>query len=300
MNPALRKVTKSIEPVSVLEGAGVTLLRSIASRELDYLDPFLLFDDFSSDNPDHYMRGFPWHPHRGIETVTYILDGFVDHRDSLGNAGRIGAGDVQWMTSGSGIMHEEMPKPREGKMAGFQLWVNLPASLKMTTPRYQDVAATLVPEVEREHGVRLRVIAGEVDGVRGPVHEIAAEPTYVDVFMPADATLSLPVERGQSAFAYVFEGEAKFGTVQSKGGELITRPRLAVFGDGDLVEVSTAGQSVRFLIVSGRPLNEPVARYGPFVMNTKDEIEEALSDLRNGTFIREQPESNPDQWYGVG
>jgi len=280
-----REVLEIIEPQTVIEGAGVRLKRSIASRRLDYLDPFLLFDHFGSDNPDDYLAGFPMHPHRGIETVTYMLAGVVHHRDSIGNSGSIEAGDVQWMTAGRGIMHEEMPQPRQGEMAGFQLWVNLPAKLKMTQPRYQEIASALIPEIKREGGVKIRVIAGTVDGVRGPVTEIAADPTYLDVSIPPNGSFSQPIERGHSAFAYVFEGEGTFGITDEGDGETVSPPKLVVFDDGDYVKVRATRQSVRFVLVSGKPLYEPIARYGPFVMNTREEIEQALRDLRNGTFV---------------
>ena len=284
MNLRPRKVFEIIEPQTVMEGAGVRLKRSIATRTLNYIDPFLLFDHFGSDNPDDYLAGFPMHPHRGIETVTYMLAGAVHHRDSIGNSGTIGAGDVQWMTSGRGIMHEEMPQPRQGEMAGFQLWVNLPAKLKMTQPRYQEILSDLIPEIDRD-GAKIRVIAGAIDGVQGPVTEIAADPTYLDVSIPPDGSFHHPIERGHSAFAYVFEGEGTFGITDEGDGKTVSHPKLVVFDDGDYVRVRTTKQSVRFLLVSGEPLYEPIARYGPFVMNTKEEIEQALQDLRNGTFV---------------
>ena len=282
----VRDVQDVIEPQFVTEGAGVRLRRSIATRRLDYLDPFLLFDHFGSEDPDDYLAGFPMHPHRGIETVTYMLAGLVDHKDSLGNAGTVGAGDVQWMTSGSGIMHEEMPRPKDGKMYGFQLWVNLPAKLKMSRPRYQDVPSARIPEVAREDGVRVRVIAGVVDGVRGAVTEIYADPEYLDVSVPAGRSFAQHVPEGHAAFAYVFEGEGVFGDDGNGGGRKVPAPRLAVFRDGDGVIVHAEDVPVRFLLLSGKPLNEPIARYGPFVMNTKEEIAQALEDLRNGTFVR--------------
>jgi len=281
-----RQVTDIVVPQVVLEGAGVKLKRSIATRTLDYLDPFLLFDHFGSDNPNEYLAGFPMHPHRGIETVTYMLAGEVNHQDSMGNAGTIGAGDVQWMTAGRGIMHEEMPKPCDGQMAGFQLWVNLPARLKMTQPRYQEFASARIPEVQQEDGVRIRIIAGRVNGTAGAVTEIAADPIYLDVRVPAHSSFSHPVERGHTAFAYVFEGMGMFGSGEDGAGEAVPQPRLVVFGDGDLVQVQTTEQPVRFLLVSGKPLHEPIARYGPFVMNTPEEIQQALRDLRNGTFVQ--------------
>jgi redox-sensitive bicupin YhaK (pirin superfamily) len=280
-----RKVQKIIEPLTVMEGAGVKLKRSIASQALNYLDPFLLFDHFGSDNPDDYMAGFPMHPHRGIETVTYMLTGVVRHRDSIGNAGEIGAGDVQWMTAGRGIMHEEMPQQRQGQMAGFQLWVNLPARLKMTQPRYQEITSSHIPEINREDGVKIRVIAGTIDGVQGPVTEIAADPTYLDVAIPANGTFTRSVQRGHNAFAYVFEGEGAFGITEQEDGETVTQPKLVVFDDGDYLEVRAAAEPVRFLLISGQPAHEPIVRYGPFVMNTREEILQALQDLQNGTFV---------------
>jgi len=287
-----RAVQRAIDPQPVIEGAGVRLKRSIATATLDYLDPFLLFDHFGSDDPDDYLAGFPWHPHRGIETVTYMLAGEVDHRDSIGNSGAIGAGDVQWMTAGGGIMHEEMPRaPRDGHMEGFQLWVNLPAELKMTKPRYQDVSAAAIPEVRREDGTVIRVVAGEVDGVPGAVSEIYAEPEYLDVALPAGVGFVQPVPRGHAALAYVFEGEGRFGVGDDLGdrdglaGELLSAPRMAVFGDGDEVRVQADDAPLRFLLVSGKPLGEPIARYGPFVMNTREELQIALQDLRDETFV---------------
>jgi redox-sensitive bicupin YhaK (pirin superfamily) len=231
------------------------------------------------------MAGFPMHPHRGIETVTYMLAGVVQHRDSIGNAGTIGAGDVQWMTSGRGIMHEEMPKSHQGEMAGFQLWVNLPAKLKMTPPRYQEIPSDRIPALKREDGVNIRVIAGRVDDVHGPVTEIAADPTYLDITIPPEASYHHSIERGHTAFAYVFEGEGTFGITDEETGETVSSPKLVVLGDGDTIQVRTTTQAVRFLLVLGKPLHEPIARYGPFVMNTREEIEQALRDLRNGTFV---------------
>ncbi len=297
MSYEARGVERVVEPQPVMEGAGVRLKRSIATAALDYVDPFLLFDHFGSDDPDDYLAGFPWHPHRGIETVTYMLAGEVDHRDSIGNAGRIGPGDVQWMTAGGGIMHEEMPRPGpDRRMGGFQLWVNLPAALKMTRPRYQDLAAAQIPEVRRDDGTVVRVVAGAVDGVRGAVTGIHAEPEYLDVSVPAGAAFAQPVPRGHVALAYAFEGEGRFGTGCDLGhrgdldGDLLIAPRLAVFGDGDEVRVAADTGPVRFLLISGRPLGEPIARYGPFVMNTRTEIETALKDLRSNTFVwRDDP-----------
>ncbi|MDE3091473.1 MAG: pirin family protein [Chloroflexota bacterium] len=283
MDAQSRQVTDTIDPQFVIEGAGVRLKRSIATPRLDYLDPFLLLDHFGSDDPNDYLAGFPLHPHRGIETVTYMLAGVVAHKDSLGNAGTIGAGDVQWMTAGSGILHEEMPKPKDGKMEGFQLWVNLPAKLKMTPPRYQGILAAQIPEIRRGDGAKIRVIAGQVDSVRGPVTEIAADPTYLDITLPANASFSHPIARGHTAFAYVFEGAGTFGADH----KVASAPKLLVLGDADVLPVRTAAQPVRFLLVSGKPLHEPISRYGPFVMNTRAEIEQALRDLRDGTFVKD-------------
>jgi redox-sensitive bicupin YhaK (pirin superfamily) len=291
----VRTVERIVEPVPVLEGAGVRLKRAIASHKLDYVDPFLLLDHFGSDDPQDYMAGFPMHPHRGIETVTYMLEGFVRHGDSLGNAGTIGAGDVQWMTAGSGILHEEMPQPDGTRMYGFQLWVNLPARLKMSQPRYQEYISERIPRVE-QGGTTVRIIAGQVGDVMGPVGEIAIAPTYLDVEVAADRTWSHRVEAGHTAFAYVFEGQGTFGP--EGAGREVEALGLALLSDGDRVEVRTGGRPVRFLFVSGQPLHEPVARYGPFVMNTRDEIQQALQDLRQGTFVKVQPETNTEDWYG--
>jgi redox-sensitive bicupin YhaK (pirin superfamily) len=286
MNNQARKIAKIVEPRTVMEGAGVRLIRSIATSELDHVDPFLLFDHFGSKNPADYIKGFPMHPHRGIETVTYMISGHVNHKDSIGNTGSITDGDVQWMTSGRGIMHEEMPQPNEDEMVGFQLWVNLPARLKMTKPRYQNITSEQIPQIQHEDGIKIRVIAGEVDGVSGPVKEIVANPTYLDISIPPNKTFSHPIERGHAAFAYIFEGEGLFDADETNTGKPVTCPRLIVFGDGDLISAHAADQGVRFLLVSGKPLNEPIARWGPFVMNTQAEIEQALEDLENGTFIQ--------------
>ena len=286
MNTQPRKVIEIIKPQTVMEGAGVRLKRSIATATLDHLDPFLLFDHFGTDNPDDYIKGFPMHPHRGIETVTYIINGHVNHKDSIGNSGSIGSGDIQWMTAGGGIMHEEMPQPAQGEMVGFQLWVNLPARLKMTKPRYQDIISNQIPEVTREDGVKIRVIAGEVDGVRGAISEIFADPAYLDVSIPAKGSFSHPVEKEHTAFAYVFEGRGFFGTDKNAQQSSVSQPGLVVLGDGDYIQAGAANEPVRFLLISGKPLNEPIARYGPFVMNTQEEIQQALKDLKNGTFVR--------------
>ena len=286
MNLKHRKVLQIIEPQPVIEGAGVKLKRSIATATLDNLDPFLLFDHFGSNNPDDYIKGFPMHPHRGIETVTYMIEGLVNHKDSMGNSGSISGGDAQWMTAGGGIMHEEMPQPGKRDMVGFQLWVNLPARLKMTTPRYQNIVSEQIPEITRTDGVIIRVIAGEVDGIRGPVTEIFADPTYLDVLIPANGAFSHPIEKGHTAFAYVFEGEGVFGADGRQKDEMVTHPRLVVMSDTGSFEARATEPYVRFFLISGKPLKEPIARYGPFVMNTQDEIQQALEDLKNGTFVQ--------------
>jgi quercetin 2,3-dioxygenase len=281
-----RTIQDVITPEAASDGAGVRLRRSIATQRLDHLDPFFLFDHFGSENADDYVAGFPMHPHRGIETITYMLDGSVAHRDSIGNSGVIGAGDVQWMTAGSGILHEEMPKVGPRRLDGFQIWVNLPAKLKMTRPRYQDVPSSRIPEIARPDGARVRVIAGESDGVAGAVKDIFAGPTYLDVSLPAGGRLEQPVPRGHTALLYVFEGEIAVGGAVPGSGPAVRAPRLVVLGDGDVVRVHAAGGPARFLLLSAQPLHEPYARYGPFVMNTQDEVRQALQDLRDGTFVR--------------
>ena len=283
METKVRTIAKVIEPQPVVEGAGVRLKRSIGTQTLDHVDPFLLLDDFTSKNPSDYKSGFPLHPHRGIETVTYLLSGTVRHKDTLGNAGEIGSGDAQWMTAGRGILHEEMPQARPEGIAGFQLWVNLPVKLKMTAPRYQNISANEIPKIQRDGDTTIRVIAGSVDGVTGPVGGIAVEPTYLDVALAPHGAFSQPIPRGHATFVYLFEGAARFG---GEDLTVVTAPRLVVLGDGDTVEVRTAESPARFLLVSGKPLNEPIARYGPFVMNTQEEIEQTLRELQQGTFAR--------------
>ena len=285
MTTRIRTIRQIIDPQPVVEGAGVRLRRSIGTRALNILDPFLLLDHFASKNPEDYRAGFPLHPHRGIETVTYILSGAVDHKDSLGNSGRIGPGDVQWMTSGRGIMHQEMPQVRPEGIAGFQLWVNLAAKDKMTAPRYQNIAGSEIPEIERADGVRIRVIAGEIDGVRGPVRGIAVAPVYLDVTLSPHGSFTHPIDPGHAAFGYFFDGEAKVETSDGVGETLIESPKLVVWDEGHSISVATGGRYARFLLVSGNPLNEPIARHGPFVMNTRQEIDQALEDLRRGTFV---------------
>lgn len=276
-----RTLSHMIEPQLVIEGAGVLLRRSISPRASNEYDPFLLFDHFAFNNPlEGPIRGFPMHPHRGIETVTYMLEGSVSHRDSLNNAGKIGSGDVQWMTSGRGILHEEMPRRSEnGNIYGFQLWVNLPAAQKMGQPRYQEVNAGEIPVVEKD-GASIRLVAGEIDGVRGPVTEIAASPLYMDVKLAPGSRFILPIPSGHSVLAYVFEGAGEFGD------QVVESVSMAVFNDdGDQIEVKTEA-GVQFMLIAGAPFKEPIVPYGPFVMNTREEIEQTIQELRNGTFIR--------------
>jgi quercetin 2,3-dioxygenase len=280
-NKTIRKVINIIEPTFVMEGAGVRLRRSIATRQLDYVDPFLLFDHFGSHDPADYMPGFPLHPHRGIETVTYMQAGSVRHGDSLGNSGVISAGDVQWMTSGSGIMHEEMPQQgANGHMEGFQLWVNLPANLKMSPPRYQEILAKTIPEVEPGTGIHVKVIAGEYAGQSGPVTEIAADPTYLDVALDPETSFSVLISSDHTALAYLYFGDGDFC------GNFASSTRMLIFGEGDSIEIAAGKTGAKFLLISGKPLGEPIARYGPFVMNTQAEIMQALKELQEGTFIK--------------
>ena len=280
MSATPRRVQRIVHPEMTSDGAGVRLRRAIASSTLDYLDPFLLLDHFGSDNPDDYIAGFPIHPHRGMETVTYVLAGEVKHRDSLGHSGTVGTGDVQWMTAGSGIMHEEMPQLRGGHLSGFQLWVNLPAKLKMTQPRYQEISAAQISEVRRQDGSKVKVIAGVFDGTSGPVTGVAADPAYLDISLPAGVSFNHAIPRGHTAFAYIFEGESLFGD------KSVDAPNLVVLSDGDSLNVRAGKKGARFLLISGKPLGEPVARYGPFVMNTEGEIRQALLDLERGTFVK--------------
>jgi quercetin 2,3-dioxygenase len=279
-----RDVPAIIEPQFVIEGAGVLLRRSIAPRVSNEFDPFLLFDHFAFNDPiEGPLRGFPMHPHRGIETVTYMLEGATHHRDSLGNSGLIGPGDVQWMTSGRGILHEEMPRRGpNGTIYGFQLWVNLPRHLKMSSPRYQEVSAARIPTY-RSGGRTLRVVAGAVDTVTGPVEEIAAAPLYLEVRLEPETEFIQSLPEGHTALAYIFEGEAVFGD------ETVQAVHMIKFGSGDHIRVHTENTEARFMLIAGRPFGEPIAPYGPFVMNTQDEIRQALAELRNGTFIKDAP-----------
>jgi hypothetical protein len=288
-----RYVQDIIEPQMVVEGAGVLLRRSFGPHPSNLFDPFLLFDHFAFNKPrEGPPVGFPTHPHRGIETVTYMLEGNVRHRDSLGNAGVIGPGDVQWMTSGRGILHEEMPRRGpNGAINGFQLWVNLPAAQKMSPPRYQEVSAGTIPLVE-QNGVTVRVVAGEYAGMKGPVTEIAAKPLYMDVTLEPNTTFELPTPRGHFVIAYVFEGEGAFGVDDAGDGEWIPAVRMLVFQDGDRVRAQTGAASrVRFMLIAGKPFKEPIFPYGPFVMNTREEIIQTLAEIRAGTFVQQVPES---------
>ncbi|MDH3197980.1 MAG: pirin family protein [Candidatus Krumholzibacteria bacterium] len=300
---SVRPVKRIIQAQPTIEGAGVKLRRAFGFGQTDDFDPFLLLDDFRNENPDDYVAGFPWHPHRGIETITYVLAGAVDHGDSLGNRGTLGAGDVQWMTAGSGILHQEMPHgDARGRMHGFQLWANLPAAVKMTAPRYQDVPAREIPEVIDDDGTRVRIVVGDFRGKRGPVDGIAADPCYLDVWVPAGQRKTLPVETTRHAFAYVFEGSGTFrdasqprpvktDRVGSAGEPVLEETgnrSLVLFDTGDEVTVQAGDAGIRFLLVSGRPLEEPVAWQGPIVMNTPEELRQAYAELRDGTFIKDR------------
>ncbi len=301
---SIRPVKRVMQSRPTLEGAGVHLRRGFGGHSPD-LDPFLLFDDFRNDNPDEYLAGFPWHPHRGIETITYVLAGTVDHGDSLGNRGTLKDGDVQWMTAGSGIIHQEMPKGDEqGRVHGFQLWTNLPSSLKMTAPRYQGISGADVPEVTDDDGTKVRIVCGSFWGATGPVEGIAADPRYLDVSVPPGRRKTLPVEHSQHAFAYVFAGSGTFrnasdprevttdrlgatgAVIPGAMSEETTNRSLVVFDSGDEITVQAGDMGIRFLLVSGKPIEEPVAWYGPIVMNTEEELRQAFSELQQGTFIK--------------
>lgn len=299
---SLRPVLETRPAQPTMEGAGVHLHRAFGFADPSELDPFLLFDDFRNDDPRAYAQGFPWHPHRGIETITYVLSGTVEHGDSLGNTGTLGAGDVQWMTAGSGIMHQEMPKGNaQGQMHGFQLWANLPSTLKMTAPRYQDVQGKDIPEVIDDDGTAVRVIVGEFWGKHGPVDGIAADPQYLDISVPAGVKKTFRVDIYRRSFAYVFEGAGAFADASAPTGVLLEKEvagqevnirdlsgnrTLIRFGAGDEVTVQAGPEGVRFLLISGAPIQEPVAWHGPIVMNTRAELQTAMQELRNGTFIR--------------
>lgn len=298
---SIRPIKQLTQAAPVIEGAGVHLHRAFGFGKTEDFDPFLLLDDFRNDNPDHYRAGFPWHPHRGIETITYILSGTVEHGDSLGNQGSLGAGDIQWMTAGRGILHQEMPKgDANGQMHGFQLWANLPAAHKMTAPRYQDVQATDIPEITDDDGTKARVICGTFWGQKGPVEGINADPRYLDIAIPPGGRKILPVETDRHAFAYIFAGAGTFRDASAPqsvktehldlSGEVsreeMGNRSLVLFDNGNEVTVQAGAQGIRFLLVSGRPLEEPVAWRGPIVMNTQEELQQAFSELQNGTFIR--------------
>ncbi|MCI5095345.1 MAG: pirin family protein [Rhodobacteraceae bacterium] len=299
---SIRPVLETRAATPTMEGAGVHLHRAFGFQDPTELDPFLLFDDFRNEHPAHYQAGFPWHPHRGIETITYVLSGTVDHSDSLGNTGTLGAGDVQWMTAGSGILHQEMPHGNAtGQMHGFQLWGNLPSSLKMTDPNYQDVPSAEIPEIIDDDGTHVRVIVGSFWGRTGPVDGIAADPQYLDISIPAGVKKTLPIDTYRRAFAYVFEGEAAFADASAPTGVLLEKEvggvevlmrdmagdrTLVRFGTGDSVTVQAGPEGVRFLLISGAPIQEPVAWHGPIVMNTQEELRQAMKDLRTGQFIK--------------
>ncbi len=299
---SLRPILEKRAAQPTLEGAGVHLHRAFGFQDPSELDPFLLFDDFRNDHPELYQQGFPWHPHRGIETITYVLEGSVEHGDSLGNTGTLGAGDVQWMTAGSGILHQEMPSGNQkGQMHGFQLWGNLPGSQKMCAPRYQDVQGKDIPEVIDDDGTRVKVIVGEFWGKRGPVDGIAADPQYLDIDVPAGVKKTFRIDTYRRAFAYVFNGQAAFADASRPTGVLLEKEvagqevnirdmsgdrTLVRFGTGDEITVQAGPEGVRFLLISGAPIEEPVAWHGPIVMNTQAELQKAFAELRNGTFIR--------------
>src|ERR1700735_3510727 len=298
---SLRPVKQIIQPQPTIEGAGVKLQRAFGFGKTKDFDPFLLLDDFRNDNPADYLKGFPWHPHRGIETITYVLAGSVEHGDSLGNKGKMTAGDVQWMTAGSGILHQEMPKgDTDGRMHGFQLWANLPASLKMTDPRYQDISSSAIPEVTDGDGTRVRIICGEFWGKKGPVEGVAADPNYIDVSVAPGKRRRLKVETTRNAFAYVFAGSGTFRDASAPQAVLTesgvdpnadrvydaANHSLVLFDRGDEISVQAGPEGIRFLLVSGRPIEEPVAGHGPLVVNKQEEIRQAMAELQDGTFIR--------------
>ncbi len=298
---SIRAVKRIVEAVPTVEGAGVKLRRAFGFGDSGETDPFLLFDDFRGERPADYLAGFPWHPHRGIETITYVLTGTVFHGDSLGNSGQLGSGDIQWMTAGRGILHQEMPQgDPQGRMHGFQLWANLPSSLKMTTPRYQDVASKEIPEIVDDDGTRVRVVCGSFWGKTGPVDGVAADPSYLDVWVPKGQRKTFAVDRRRNAFAYVFEGSGAFRDASPPFGVLTDQPgpvehvvreqtgnrSLVLFDSGDEVTVQAGDAGIRFLLVSGMPIEEPVAWYGPIVMNTREELRQAYAELQAGTFIQ--------------
>jgi hypothetical protein len=280
----IRNIKRISKSVPTIEGAGVHLKRAFGNNEAPQLDPFLLLDDFHSDNPDDYIQGFPWHPHRGIETITYVLHGDVEHGDSMGNKGDISSGDVQWMTAGSGIIHQEMPKgTKDGLMWGFQLWANLPASQKMIEPKYRDVTKDIIPEVILDSGAKVKIIAGEVNSTKGPVRDIVIDPEYLDITVPPDTSFSHDTKKGHTVFAYVVDGSGYFDPEKDK---LLEKENLIIYENGDSVHITSSDEPVRFLLISGKPLKEPVAWYGPIVMNTQEELEKAFEEYRKGSFIK--------------
>ena len=279
-----RKIKRVTTGIPTLEGAGVHLTRAFGNNDAQLFDPFLLLDDFRSETPGHYQKGFPWHPHRGIETITYVLKGDVEHGDSLGNKGDISSGDVQWMTAGSGIIHQEMPKgDRDGKMEGFQLWANLPAQSKMMPPRYRDISASEIPVARLDNGIQIKVICGRVDDIIGPVSDVMIEPEYLDVIVPAHQTFSHPTPETHTVFAYVYAGAGRFSEDST---ELLGNKSLVLFEQGGQVVITSGAEDLRFLLVSGKPLGEPIAWGGPIVMNTQEELHLAFEEFRNGTFIK--------------
>ncbi|MHA1615620.1 MAG: pirin family protein [Candidatus Thorarchaeota archaeon] len=279
---SVRRIKMILPSKQTSEGAGVSLKRVFGHQEVAHTDPFLLLDHFGSNNPDDYIAGFPWHPHRGIETITYMLDGRVEHGDSLGNEGVIESGDVQWMTAGSGIIHQEMPKRYEGMMMGFQLWANLPSHQKMMHPRYRDVKKDTIPEVTLDNGAKVKIICGEMSGIKGPVQDIVTEPQYYDIELPPGTDFKHFVKEGHNVFAYVFEGRGLFGEAKEEVGT----ETLALFDEGEYVVISSQKEKLRLLLISGKPIGEPVAWYGPIVMNTNEELDIAFREYKNGTFIK--------------
>jgi redox-sensitive bicupin YhaK (pirin superfamily) len=280
----IRRIRKILKSQPTIEGAGVHLKRAFGYQQLPELDPFLLLDDFHSSHPDDYIKGFPWHPHRGIETITYVLYGKVEHGDSMGNKGTISSADIQWMTAGSGIIHQEMPKGQEdGLLWGFQLWANLPASHKMMDPRYQEIKRGQVPEITLDGGVKVKIICGEINGIKGPVEDIVIDPEYLDIIVPPKSSFTHPVKTGHKAFAYVMDGKGYF---DQNRHEMLGPESLVIFDDGDEVLISTEDGAVRTLFVSGKPIGEPVAWHGPIVMNTQEELRIAFEEYEKGTFIK--------------
>ncbi|OQZ01216.1 MAG: hypothetical protein B6D34_14060 [Candidatus Brocadia sp. UTAMX1] len=298
-----RKIRNVLKSKPTVEGAGVHLKRAFGYSLVPLFDPFLLLDDFRSKNPEDYIKGFPWHPHRGIETITYVLRGDVEHGDSMGNKGILSSGDIQWMTAGSGIIHQEMPKgDPNGVMLGFQLWANLPKAYKMMEPRYQDVKSERIPEIIQSNGTKVRVICGKAGGKKGPVQDIITDPEYLDIAVPARSEFAHPTKRGHTVFAYVIEGKGCFckekpqisyeiegvNYFDIQREPFVSNETLVLFEDGDQMMVSTEDEAVRFLLISGKPIGEPVAWYGPVVMNTEDELRIAFEEYRNGTFIKQK------------